>query len=97
MNHVDALSRAPFEDAREMDTASLKIAKTIIDEEDWLFSIQLQDEKIQKIVANMKLEKKSETDEYVIEQDRLFRKHGNNLLWVVPKQLRFHILHECHG
>jgi len=41
MNHVDALSRAPIEDAREMDTASLKIAKTIIDEEDWLFSIQL--------------------------------------------------------
>jgi len=34
INHVDALSQAPFEDAREMDTASLKIAKTIIDEED---------------------------------------------------------------
>jgi len=96
MNHVDALSRAPFEDAREMDTASLKIAKTIFDEEDWLFSIQLQDKKIQKIFADMKLEKKSETDEYVIEQDRLFRKHANNLLWVVPKQLRFHILDECH-
>jgi len=44
----------------------------------------------------MKLKKKSESDEYVIEQDRLFRKHGNNLLWVVPKQLRFHILPECH-
>jgi len=55
-----------------MDTASLKIAKTIIDEEDWLFSIQLQDKKVQKIVSDMKLEKKSETDEYVIEQDRLF-------------------------
>jgi len=68
MNHVDALSRAPFEDAREMDPASLKIAKTIIDEEDWLFSIQLQDEKIQKIVADMKLKKKSESDEYAIEQ-----------------------------
>jgi len=49
-----------------MDTASLKIAKTIIDEEDWLFSIQLQDEKIQKIVADINLEKKSETDEYTI-------------------------------
>jgi len=68
MNHVDALSR-------EMDTASLKIAKTIIDEEDWLFSIQLQDEKVHKIVSDMKLEKKSESDEYMIEQDRLFRKH----------------------
>jgi len=95
MNHVDAISRAPFGDAREMDTASLKIAKTIIDEEDWLFYIQLQDEKIQKIVADIKLKKKSENDEYVIEEDGLFRKHGNNLLWVVPRLLRFHILHEC--
>jgi len=58
MKHVDALSRTPFEDARKMDTASLKIAKTVIDEEDWQFSIQLQDEKIQKIVADMKLKKK---------------------------------------
>jgi len=30
----------------------------------------------------MKLKKKSESDEYVIEQDRLFRKHGNNFLLV---------------
>ncbi|XP_041451951.1 uncharacterized protein LOC121405348 [Drosophila obscura] len=63
MNHVDALSRAPFEDAHEMDTASLQISKTIIDEADWLFAIQLQDEKIQKIVAEMNIDKKSETDE----------------------------------
>jgi len=96
MSHVDALSRAPLEDAREIDTASLKIAKTIIDEEEWLFSMQLQDEKISKTVADMKLKKKSDTDEYVIEQDRFFRKHGKNLLWAVPKQLRFNILHKCH-
>ncbi|BFF91641.1 uncharacterized protein DMAD_09873 [Drosophila madeirensis] len=83
MNHVDALSRAPFEDAHEMDTASLKISKTIIDEADWLFAIQLQDEKIQKIVAEMNLDTKSENDEYVIEQDRLFRKYDNKLLWLL--------------
>jgi len=32
VNHVNALSRAPFENDREMDTGSLKIAKTITDE-----------------------------------------------------------------
>jgi len=65
MSHVDALSRAPLEDAREMDTASLKIAKTIIDVEEWKFSLQLQDEKISKTVADMNLKTKSDTDEYV--------------------------------
>ncbi|XP_041451297.1 uncharacterized protein LOC121404945 [Drosophila obscura] len=83
MNHVDALSRAPFEDAHEMDTASLQISKTIIDEADWLFAIQLQDEKIQKIVAEINIDKKSENDEYVIEQDRLFRKYDGKLLWLL--------------
>ncbi|XP_041449446.1 uncharacterized protein LOC121404234 [Drosophila obscura] len=83
MNHVDALSRAPFEDAHELDTASLQISKTIIDEADSLFAIQLQDEKIQKIVAEMNIDKKSETDEYVIEQDRLFRKYDGKLLWLL--------------
>ncbi|XP_039228033.1 uncharacterized protein LOC120320994 [Drosophila yakuba] len=96
MNDVDALSRAPVKESHEMETASLKISKTIIDEADWLFAIQLQDEKIQKIIADMRAEKKSENDEYVIEQDCLYRKYDGKMLWVVPKQLRFHILHECH-
>ncbi|XP_044573403.1 uncharacterized protein LOC123257649 [Drosophila ananassae] len=96
MCHVDALSRAPFENAHEMETACLKISKTLIDEADWLFAIQLQDEKIQNIVADMTSAKQTENDEYVIEQYRLFRKYDNKLLWVVPKQLRYLILHECH-
>ncbi|KAM8701956.1 hypothetical protein ACLKA7_001300 [Drosophila subpalustris] len=96
MEHVDALSRTPQEDAHELDTASLKIGKLIIDEADWLFAIQLQDKKIQEIVSNMKSQQKTENDEYVIEQGRLYRKHESKLLWVVPKQLRSHILHESH-
>ncbi|KAL7731015.1 hypothetical protein ACLKA6_014236 [Drosophila palustris] len=84
------------EDAHELDTASLKIGKLIIDEADWLFAIQLQDKKIQEIVSNMKSQQKTENDEYVIEQGRLYRKHESKLLWVVPKQLRYHILHESH-
>jgi transposase InsO family protein len=96
MNHVDALSRAPSEDAQEVDTACLKVSKAIIDEADWLFSIQLQDKKIQKIVTDLKLEKKTQNQDYVIEHDRLFRKYDSKLLWIVPKQLRFHILYECH-
>ncbi|XP_043068710.2 uncharacterized protein [Drosophila bipectinata] len=96
MCHADALSRAPYENAHDIETACLKIAKTLIDEADWLFAIQLQDERIRNIVTEMKGAKKTENDEYVIEQDRLFRKYDNKLLWVVPKQLRYHILHERH-
>lgn len=40
-----------------MNTADLKISKTIIEiidnQEDWLFSIQLQDEKIRSIVEGL--------------------------------------------
>jgi len=35
MEHVDALSRAPYEDAHEVDPASLKLGKLIIDEATW--------------------------------------------------------------
>jgi hypothetical protein len=80
MNHVDALSRAPYEDAQEVGTASLKVSKAIIDEADWLFSIQLQDKKMQKIVTDLKLEKKTQNQDYVIEHDRLFRKYDSKLL-----------------
>jgi len=96
MEHVDALSRAPQEKARELDTANMKMGKMIIDESDWLFAIQLQDKKIQSIVDSMRNHEKTENDEYVIEQGRLYRKHQNQLLWVVPKQLRYHILQESH-
>lgn len=96
-NHVDAPTRAPSKDAWEMNTACLKVSKAIIDEADWLFSIPLQDKKIQSSVTDMKLEKMSHNDVYVIEHYRLFRNIGTKLLWVIRKQLQFHILYECHN
>lgn len=97
MEHIDALSRAPQKDAHELDTASLRIGKLIIDEAYWLFAIQLQDDKIQTIVNNMKSQQHIEKDEYVIEQGRLYRKHNSKLLWVVPKQFRYHESHDKAG
>ncbi|XP_039496339.1 uncharacterized protein LOC120454862 isoform X2 [Drosophila santomea] len=96
MEHVDALSRAPYEDSREMEEADLTIFKTVIDKADWLFAVQLQDEKIKRIASEMIARKITENDEYVLELGRLYRKHNNKHLWVVPKQLRYRILVECH-
>lgn len=53
MEYVDAFSRAPYEEARELDTASLQIAKTVVSEGDWIFSMQFQDNKICEIVEKM--------------------------------------------
>ena len=46
MQHVHALSRAPYKAPKDSDTASMRIAKTAINQDDLLFSMQLQDENI---------------------------------------------------
>jgi len=68
-----------------MEEADLKTSKTVIDEADWLFAVQLQDEKIKRIASEMIAEKITENDEYVLELGRLYCKHNNKHLLVVPK------------
>ena len=54
MTHVDALSRAPVEFARDAKPASLRVLKTNIDDSDWLYSMQLQDSKLKEIINKLK-------------------------------------------
>ena len=53
MAHVDALSRAPTENQREVEPTSLRIDKADIAEDDWLFSMQLQDYKFREMVKKL--------------------------------------------
>lgn len=53
-----------------------------------LCSIQLQDETIRSIVEQLQFASKMEIDDYV--------KSKGDAYMLVPKQLRFHILNECH-
>jgi transposase InsO family protein len=106
MAHVDCLSRQPVEPPAEAEIASLKIMA--VEEssvtEDWLHSLQLQDENIRRIKRSLECEEgRSEAeDEAQIRQDyklknhRVYRVDGEKLMWLVPKAVRWRIIKSCH-
>lgn len=51
MRHVDALSRAPDEEPREVAVADLNVMTIRISQNDWLLTMQLQDPKMKEIVT----------------------------------------------
>ncbi|XP_018784248.1 PREDICTED: uncharacterized protein LOC108966005 [Bactrocera latifrons] len=93
--HVDALSRCPNESAKETDV-TLRVDKVSITSDDWLLSMQLQDNNIKQIVEKIKNKDKQILKEFCIEKDRLFRIEKEKKLRVVPKALRHKMLEECH-
>ncbi|XP_001810078.1 retrovirus-related Pol polyprotein from transposon 297 [Tribolium castaneum] len=101
MQHVDALSRNPTEPAREVEVADAKIYSLRIDMSDWLLTMQLQDKKIVDIYETLKrkpttnIEKQIHID-YSIENNRVCRKIGTNLRWVVPKPVIWKVIQSCH-
>lgn len=97
MSHVDALSRSPVGNERNEDESVLQIA---LDTEDWLLTMQLQDTKIREIVDVLRGTRKSQQEkqlrnEYKIE-NRLYRRDGDKLLFVIPKAVRWRIVRYCH-
>lgn len=50
MLHVDALSRMPIEDCTEVEPAELNVFYVNIDTEDWLTTIQQQDQELINIL-----------------------------------------------
>ncbi|KYB25609.1 hypothetical protein TcasGA2_TC034292 [Tribolium castaneum] len=101
MQHVDALSRNPTEPSREVEVADAKIYSLRIDMSDWLLTMQLQDKKIVDIYETLKrkpttnIEKQIHTD-YSIENNRVCRKIGTNVRWVVPKPVIWKVIQSCH-
>lgn len=75
----------------------MRIAETNVSQEDWLFSMQLQNKNICSIVDKYRSGDKTIGDEYEIDNGRLFRRVGGKLLWVVPKALRWRIVQDQHG
>ena len=74
MTHVDALSRAPVEITRDAGPATLRILKTNIDNNDWLYSMQLQDSKLNEIINTFKSNDKQIRKEFVIEHGCLYKR-----------------------
>jgi hypothetical protein len=94
MSHVDTLSRQPLEEP-ELNQADLT-------EGDWILAAQLQDEQIVRIRTILSSEEKSRDtksyfDDYVLKNDRVYRKLENGKTsWVVPKDVRWQVCRLCH-
>lgn len=101
MQHVDTLSRHPNEDAQEPDVVEMNVLKISIDDSDWLYSLQLQDESIAKIAQCLKkppnnVEEKQMHIDYLLKDGRVYRRDENNLRLYVPKGVRNRVLTHSH-
>lgn len=99
MNHVDALSRNPHEKSDSYD--DIQIMQVNIDEDDWILSAQLSDEKCRQIHAVLSQQPQSVEDKelhksYVLKDKRIYRKSKDGLKWMVPKNARRQILTYYH-
>lgn len=89
MSHVDALSRNPVSSAVIEDTLPCVLRIT---QDDWLLTLQLQDHDLQRIRRILEDTDYSDIKKnYTIKNNRLFRKLGDELKWVVPKSARFQL------
>lgn len=87
MKHVDALSRNPV-------TSTV----LLIDDADWLLTLQLQDQHIQSTLSQIRggTTNKDITNNYLIKNDLLFRKTLAGDRFVIPKVAKFGLLHKFH-
>ncbi|XP_036322131.1 uncharacterized protein LOC118736139 [Rhagoletis pomonella] len=86
----------PNEDSEELYTASLKIAKITLEANDWVYSMQKQDDRVREIISKVTSAGKGESDEYTVQNGRLYRKEKNKKLWVVPNAMRYKIIQNVH-
>lgn len=98
MAHVDALSRNATVNDEPEDESTLAVYN--IETNDWLLTLQLSDPDISRIVKILK----PDTDEvakdirknYVIKNHRVYRRVGEDLCIVVPRDARWQICRSNH-
>lgn len=95
MQHVDALSRNPVlpaNDHEELDILQISTSN-------WLHTVQMTDIRLKRIktILGMSAEDlKDITKNYVLRDDKLYRRVGNKLKWVVPDGARWRICQINH-
>lgn len=101
MKHADCLSRNPNEPPREMEVADLQVLRLQIDQDDWLLTMQLQDEKLKKI-HDVLQQKPIDNDgkqihhDYILENNRIYRKIEGEKRWVVPQGTVWKVIRGSH-
>lgn len=98
MNHVDALSRNTTLTANDTEDPSSIIYH--IQKENWLLTLQMSDPDIIRIVKILKPNNDEESKDikknFVMKDNKLFRKIDNKLYLVVPRDARFQICRSNH-
>lgn len=99
MRHADALSRNPVqtEDIDLNDPREYEILN--ITTPDWLQTVQMTDPKLKLVKSILNSDTKEVKDiiqNYVIRDDKIYRRVGEQLKWVVPNGARWRICQLCH-
>lgn len=100
LQHVDALSRAPDQPAKEVEPAGF-VLNVMTDINDWLLTMQLQDERLREIINvlngnSQSTQEQNIKSEYQLRNHRLYRKQPDGPRFVVPKGVRWRIVEFCH-
>lgn len=99
MTHVDALSRNPI----ELNTLieDVEVPRVLnVTRDDWLMSLQQTDSKLTHIRKVLEDPDYSDVvdikQNFIVKNNKLFRKIGEELKWVVPKGARWQICRQNH-
>ncbi|CAH2084639.1 unnamed protein product [Euphydryas editha] len=97
MGHVDALSRNTKLSPEVIDDSTLTVYN--IETSNWLLTLQMTDPDISRIFKILKPESNEETKDikknYVIKNNRVYRRVGKALCLVVPRGARWQISNEA--
>lgn len=100
MRHVDALSRNPVPDSDHNEPDDMRAFEIMnVTTADWLQSVQMSDPKLKLVKTMLQTESKEIKDiinNYKIKDDKLYRKVGNSLKWVVPNSARWRVCQLNH-
>lgn len=97
MQHVDALSRNPMPIEGPEELEELEVLQ--ITSSDWLHTVQMTDHRlkhIKTILNTSESDLKEFTNNYVLRDDKLYRRVGRKLKWVVPHGARWRICQMNH-
>lgn len=103
MAHADALSRCPVGAKEKLNSQEGNVmAIRKADGSDWIRSLQMQDDDIKHIVSIMRGEikdkekKRTYNHDYVIKEEKLYRRVNGKEKFVVPRQLKIHVAKTAH-
>lgn len=100
MKHVDALSRNPIQNRENDDLLNAREYEIMnITTTNWLHTVQMSDPKLKHMKTVLESSEKTLKEiitNFVLIDDKVYRKIGNQNKWVVPDGARWRICQLCH-